>query len=231
VASLVGYTNAGKSTLLNRLTGSDVLAADQLFATLDPTTRQFMLPNNQKVLLTDTVGFIRKLPHTVIESFKATLEEVNEADLLIHVVDLSHPQYQEQILAVEAVIRELEAGGKQMLTVFNKIDAVGNRELAEAHVRRTPNSVAVSARTGEGIAEMLAELEAQLAAWRLRASYRIPATESALIAEIHRVGHVLEARYEGEEVLVTAHVPPHLQTRLAPYELALANSGRAGAEA
>ncbi len=218
VAALVGYTNAGKSTLLNRLTGADVLAADQLFATLDPTTRQFMLPNNQKVLLTDTVGFIRKLPHTVIESFKATLEEVHEADLLIHVVDLSHPNFQEQIQAVHTVIRELDADGKQMLTVFNKIDAVENRELAAAQIRRTPNSVAISAQSGEGMAEMLSELEAQLAAWRLRATYRLPARESALIAEIHRVGHVLELRYEGEEVLVRAHVPPHLQTRLAKYE-------------
>jgi GTP-binding protein HflX len=221
VASLVGYTNAGKSTLLNRLTGASVLAANKLFATLDPTTRQFLLPNNQKVLLTDTVGFIRKLPHTVIESFKATLEEVHEADLLIHVVDLSHPHFQEQILAVEAVIRELDADGKQMLTVFNKIDAVEHRELIEAQVRRTPNSVAISAGTGEGMDGMLAELEAQLAAWRMRVSYCIPAREAALIAEIHRVGHVLEIRYEEEEVMVRAHVPPHLQIRLAVYEVSL----------
>jgi len=219
VASLVGYTNAGKSTLLNKLTGAEVLAADQLFATLDPTTRQFMLPNNQKVLLTDTVGFIRKLPHTVIESFKATLEEVHEADLLIHVVDLSHPNFQEQIQAVLGVIRELDADGKQMLTVFNKIDAVENRPLVEAQVRRVPNSVAISAQTGEGLDEMLSELEAQLAAWRLRATYRIPAREAALIAEIHRVGHVLELRYEEEEVFVRANVPPHLQARLAGFEV------------
>jgi len=219
VAALVGYTNAGKSTLLNRLTGAEVLAANQLFATLDPTTRQFMLPNHLKVLLTDTVGFIRKLPHTVIESFKATLEEVREADLLIHVVDLSHPNFQEQIQAVNTVIRELDADGKQMLTVFNKIDMVGIPELVEAQVRRTPNSVAISARTGEGLPEMLRELEGQLAAWRLRATYRIPARESALIAEIHRVGHVLELRYEEEEVIVRAHVPPRLQTRLTVFEV------------
>jgi len=219
VAALVGYTNAGKSTLLNILTGAGVLAADQLFATLDPTTRQFLLPNNQKVLLTDTVGFIRKLPHTVIESFKATLEEVHEADLLIHVVDVSHPNFQEQMQAVHAVIRELGADGKQMLTVFNKIDAVPNPEVVEAQVRRMPNSVAVSAKTGEGLGEMLSELEAQLAAWRLRATYRIPARESALIAEIHRVGHVLELRYEEEDVVVRAHVPPQLQSRLIAFEV------------
>src|SRR5438093_6591387 len=138
VAALVGYTNAGKSTLLNRLTGADVLAVDKLFATLDPTTRQLVLPNKQKVLLTDTVGFIRKLPHTVIESFKATLEEVHEADLLIHIVDLSHPQFEKQITAVNTVIRELDAHGKQMLTVFNKVDALANRELMAAQLSKVP---------------------------------------------------------------------------------------------
>lgn len=217
VAALVGYTNAGKSTLLNRLTGADVLAADQLFATLDPTTRQFVLPNNQKVLLTDTVGFIRKLPHTVIESFKATLEEVHEADLLIHVVDLSHPNFADQITAVEAVIRELDSHGKQTLTVFNKVDAVRNRDLVEAQLRNVPHSVAISARTGEGLEAMRQELENQLSAWRLRAAYRLPAGESALIAEIYRVGHVLDIRYQGESVFVRAHVPPELQGRLSAY--------------
>ncbi len=217
VASLVGYTNAGKSTLLNKLTGADVLAADKLFATLDPTTRQFVLPNKQKVLLTDTVGFIKKLPHTVIESFKATLEEVHEADLLIHVVDLSHPNFEEQIAAVNAVVRELDAHGKQTLTVFNKVDAVENRELIRTQLSAIPNSVAISARTGEGMAEMLAELEHQLSAWRLRAAYRIPARQSALIAEIHRVGHVLELRYEEDVVHIRAHVPPELEGRLTSY--------------
>src|SRR5579862_1821135 len=145
VVSLVGYTNAGKSTLLNLLTGAEVEAADKLFATLDPTTRQLVLPNNQKVLLTDTVGFIKKLPHTVIESFKATLEEVHEADLLIHVVDLSHPNFQEQIQAVEKVIHELDAYGKQTLTVFNKTDLLASQEAAHAQLRRIPGSVAISA--------------------------------------------------------------------------------------
>src|SRR4029077_14782172 len=127
VASLVGYTNAGKSSLLNSLTGAGVIAEDLLLATLDPTTRQVVLPNRQKVLLTDTVGFIRKLPHTVIASFKATLEEVQLADLLIHVVDISHPQYRDQMLAVEETVAELGADGKQTVIVFNKIDRVTDR--------------------------------------------------------------------------------------------------------
>jgi GTP-binding protein HflX len=217
VASLVGYTNAGKSTLLNGLTGAGVVAEDKLFATLDPTTRQLTLPNNQKLLLTDTVGFIRKLPHTLIESFKATLEEVGEADLLIHIVDVSHPNFADQIEAVDTVIRELDAHGKQMLVVFNKMDALEHREIVEAQLRAMPGSVAISARTGEGMDDLIEELENRLAAWRLRASYRIPAREAALVAEIHRVGHVLALRYEEDSVLVRAHVPPELESRLAQF--------------
>ena len=217
VAAVVGYTNAGKSTLLNLLTGADVVAANKLFATLDPTTRSFTLPNKQRVLLTDTVGFLRKLPHTLIESFKATLEEVGEADLLIHVVDLSHPRVDEQMEAVDKVIKELDAFGKQTLIVFNKIDNLGNRELAETYVSRFPNSVAISARTGEGVSKLVSALQEALSSWRLRLQFRLPAKESALIAEIHRVGHVLELRYEGEDALIVAHVPPHLEAKLAPF--------------
>ena len=217
VASVVGYTNAGKSTLLNRLTGAEVLAADQLFATLDPTTPQLALPNKQKILLTDTVGFIRKLPHTLIEAFKATLEEVREADLLIHVVDISHPQFADQMAAVETVVRELDAHGKQMLTVFNKVDRLSDPSVVMTQLSRVPNSVAISARTGQGISELIEELEHQLAAWRLRGVYRIPLSEAAIVAEIHRVGHVLEIRYEEDSVVIRAHIPPHLQNRLAPF--------------
>src|SRR3982750_1185568 len=128
VAAVVGYTNAGTSTLLNLLTGAAVVAENKLFATLDPTTRSLTLPNRQRVLLTDTVGFLRKLPHTLIESFKATLEEVVEADLLIHVVDLSHPRLDEHMAAVDAVIKEIGAYGKQTLIIFNKIDMLPARE-------------------------------------------------------------------------------------------------------
>jgi GTP-binding protein HflX len=217
VAAVVGYTNAGKSTLLNLLTGADVVAADKLFATLDPTTRSFALLNKQRVLLTDTVGFLRKLPHTLIESFKATLEEVNEADLLIHVVDLSHPRVDEQMEAVDKVIKELDAFGKQTLIVFNKIDNLADRELAETYVSKFRDSVAISARTGEGVSKLVSTLQDALSSWRLRLQFRLPAKESALIAEIHRVGHVLELRYEGENALIVAHVPPHLEAKLTPF--------------
>src|SRR3954449_4948423 len=143
VAAVVGYTNAGKSTLLNLLTGADVVTEDRLFATLDPTTRSFVLPNKQRVLLTDTVGFLRKLPHTLIESFKATLEEVREADLLLHVADLSHPRVDEQMEAVDRVIKELDAYGKQTLVIFNKIDQVADRDLVDGYLHRFHGSVAI----------------------------------------------------------------------------------------
>ena len=219
VAAVVGYTNAGKSTLLNLLTGADVVAVDKLFATLDPTTRSFVLPNKQRVLLTDTVGFLRKLPHTLIESFKATLEEVTEADLLIHIVDLSHPRADEQMDAVDAVIKEIDAFGKQTLIVFNKIDHLKNRELADIYANRFPGSVAISARTGEGVDKLVHALQEALSSWRLRTRFRIPSSESALIAEIHRVGHVLELKYEENDALIVAHVPPELAQKLERFAL------------
>jgi len=217
VAAVVGYTNAGKSTLLNLMTGADVLAVDKLFATVDPTTRSLTLPNKQRVLLTDTVGFLRNLPHTLIESFKATLEEVSEADLLIHVVDLSHPRVDEQMIAVDSVIKELNSFGKQTLIVFNKIDLLENPNLASTYCRRFPASVAISARTGQGIDQFVEALQSALSAWRLRSHFRVPLSESNLIAEIHRVGHVLELRYENEYAVITAHVPPHLEQKLTPF--------------
>ena len=218
VCAVVGYTNAGKSSLLNRLTGSHVLAADKLFATLDPTTRQFVLPNKQKILLTDTVGFIRKLPHTVIESFKATLEEVALADLLLHVVDISHPQFHEQMAAVDETIAELDARGKQTVLIFNKIDQVPDPTIVAATLDRHPGSVGISARTGEGIEIFLDELVIRLAAWRLKVTYRVPTTDSAAVAEIHRVGHVLSTRYDEDTVDLVAHVPPELKGRFTHYE-------------
>ena len=219
VVAIVGYTNAGKSSLLNRLTNAGVIAEDKLFATLDPTTRQFVLPNKLKVLFTDTVGFIRKLPTTVIESFKATLEELKSADLLVHVVDLSHPQWEDHIASTEAVIRELEADGKHTLVVFNKIDRLENPEAVQAAMARHPNSVAISVKTGENLQEFVEELQNQLSAWRLRQKFRIPQSDSAALAELHRAGHVIDIRYEGDDAFVTAHIPPALETKFARYAL------------
>lgn len=217
VVAIVGYTNAGKSSLLNRLTNAGVIAEDKLFATLDPTTRQFVLPNKLKVLFTDTVGFIRKLPHTVIESFKATLEELKSADLLVHVVDVSHPQWEEQITATDNVISELEANGKHTLIVFNKIDRVTNPEAIDSALARYPHSVAISVKTGENLQDFVDELQNQLSAWRMRQQLRIPQSDSAALAELHRAGHVVEIRYEGDDALVTAHIPPALEPKFARY--------------
>ncbi len=224
VVAIVGYTNAGKSSLLNRLTSAGVLAEDKLFATLDPTTRQFVLPNKLKVLFTDTVGFIRKLPHTVVESFKATLEELRSADLLVHVVDISHPQYLGQIAATEHVIRELDADGKQTLLVFNKIDRVPNPEVIQSALQHYSSSVAISVKTGENITAFVEELQNQLAAWRMRLTFRIPQSNSALLAELHRAGHVVEIHYEEDDAVVTAHIPPALEAKFSNYAINKSNA-------
>ena len=159
VVALVGYTNAGKSTLLNALSGSSVLAADQLFATLDPTTRRLALPGGREVLITDTVGFIQKLPTTLVTAFRATLEEISEADLLLHVVDITHANVQEQVATVLEVLSDLGAAGRPMITALNKIDGVPHAEMLGMHLAGLSDSVAISALTGEGIPELLARIE------------------------------------------------------------------------
>lgn len=216
LASIVGYTNAGKSTLLNRLTGAAVLAEDKLFATLDPTTRRLRLPTNQNVLLTDTVGFIKKLPHGLVEAFKATLEEVVQADLLVHVVDISHPQATEQIDAVNAVLQEIGAAAKPVLMVFNKIDQSGGE--APAVMReKFPRAVSVSARTGEGIEPLLAELGAQLRPIREFLDLRVPQEKASVIARLHAVGQVVESRYGGRNARFKVRIPPHLHEEFAAF--------------
>ena len=216
LASIVGYTNAGKSTLLNRLTGASVLAEDKLFATLDPTTRRLRLPTNQNVLLTDTVGFIKKLPHGLVEAFKATLEEVVQADLLVHVVDISHPQAQEQIDAVNAVLRDIGAGAKPVLMVFNKLDRLEGG-VPPVLRERYPQAVSLSARTGEGITPLLAELGTQLRPIREFLDLRVPLAEAAVIARLHAVGQVVTSRYTGKNARFKVRVPPHLVEEFAPF--------------
>lgn len=214
LASLVGYTNAGKSTLLNALTGSEVKAYDQLFATLDPTTRQINLPNHQSVLLTDTVGFIRKLPHGLVESFKATLEEIVESDLLIHVIDTSHPQVDAQIQAVQKVLNELGAGDKKILSVLNKIDLPQGKSQATRLLNHLGNGVALSAHTGEGLPAFLDALCDQLRDRHVRLKLRIPVREGKVIAELRSTAQVVSERYEGEFMWVEAYVPKRLSGRL-----------------
>ncbi|MGA2658593.1 MAG: GTPase HflX [Verrucomicrobiota bacterium] len=218
LASIVGYTNAGKSTLLNRLTGADVLAENKLFATLDPTTRRLRLSTNQNVLLTDTVGFIRKLPHGLVEAFKATLEEVSQADLLVHVVDISHPQAQEQIQSVDAVLREIGADGKPTLMVFNKVDQLnGSRDVLTRFLERYPRGVALSATTGQGIPALLSELGSQLRPIREFMELSVPHEQAGVIARLHEVGQVVERDYNGDTARFKARIPPHLHGEFAPF--------------
>lgn len=217
LASIVGYTNAGKSTLFNALTGATVLEEDRLFATLDPTTRRLRLPTNQNVLLSDTVGFIRKLPHGLVEAFKATLEEVINADLLVHVVDISHPHAGEQIVSVDSVLQELAASSKPVLMVFNKIDRFTERTELARWTERFPQSVAVSARTGEGFPALLAELGRLLRPIRDFVELAIPHEEAAVMSRLHEVAQIVERRYLGQVARFKARVPPHLRAEFARF--------------
>jgi GTP-binding protein HflX len=216
LASIVGYTNAGKSTLLNRLTGASVLAEDKLFATLDPTTRRLKLPTNQNVLLTDTVGFIKKLPHGLVEAFKATLEEVVQADLLVHVVDISHPQAAEQIDAVNDVLMEIGAGDKPVLMVFNKLDRLAG-EVSPVMRDKYPHAVSISAKTGAGLEPLLAEIGTQLRPIREFLDLRVPLSEAAVIARLHAVGQVVESRYHSRTARFKVRIPPHLHDEFAAF--------------
>lgn len=217
LGSMVGYTNAGKSTLFNAITGASTLSEDKLFATLDPTTRRLKLPTNQNVLLSDTVGFIRKLPHDLIDAFKATLEEVIEADLLLHIVDVSSPYAEEQIEAVNLVLKDLGVEEKRTLMIFNKVDRISSSGLSKRFTDQYSNSIAVSAKTGEGFDELMAELGKQLRPIRKMVGISIPHSKSDIIARLHEVGQVLERNYDGDEAMFKALIPPNYLDYFEPY--------------
>ena len=212
VAAIVGYTNAGKSTLLNALTGADILAEDKLFATLDPTTRSLKLPSSQEILLTDTVGFIRKLPHHLIDAFRSTLEEARYADYILHVVDTSNPQMELQMQVVYDTLRELKVEDKKIVTLLNKQDKL----LAPVVVKdfRADASLAVSAKTGQG----LEDLKNLLSSWMMEGKIYIerlyPYDKAGTISLIRGYGILLEEEYLPEGIRVKAYVPKDIYPRV-----------------
>ena len=208
VAAIVGYTNAGKSTLLNRLTDAGILAEDKLFATLDPTTRNLNLPGGQQILLTDTVGFIRKLPHHLIEAFKSTLEEAKYSDIILHVVDASNPNMDMQMYVVYETLRELKVSDKVMVTVFNKMDAADPqttlRDVTSDH------QVKISARTGEGLDELLGLVETILRNQKIHLEKVYSYNEAGKIQLIRKYGQLLAEEYRDDGIYVSAYVPSEL---------------------
>ena len=219
-AALVGYTNAGKSTLFNRLSGAKVMVADQLFATLDPTLRQVTLPNDGRMILGDTVGFIRSLPHQLVAAFRATLEEVLEADLLLHVVDISDPDWEEQEEAVIRVLRELGAEHKKVLTLFNKVDQLEKEGLAE-RLNSRPDVAVVSAVTGQGIEALLTLLEKEASRHNMIFQLHFPGDQGALLARLCREGQIIERQDENDGTHLTVSLSPasagRLMTEMQPF--------------
>ncbi len=217
--SLVGYTNAGKSTLMNALTRAGVLAEDKLFSTLDTRTRLWKLGNGAKVLLSDTVGFIRKLPHGLVSSFHATLEEVVQADLLLHVVDASHPECAEQIAAVEDVLAQIGAKEKETLLVFNKIDRLRDAVELSILANRHPGAVAISAGSGAGIDALESRVFEALSGRLLEMELKIPHKEGRLLAELGAHAVLLSRESDDEGQLLRLRVPKRMAWRLEPYRV------------
>lgn len=212
VAAIVGYTNAGKSTLLNLLTDAGILAEDKLFATLDPTTRNLELPSGQQILLTDTVGFIRKLPHHLIEAFKSTLEEARYSDIILHVVDSSNPQMDMQMHTVYETLKQLEVTEKIMVTVYNKIDRLEERRLPKD--LSADYQLAISAKTGEGVGDLKDTLETILRNQKVYLEKVYPYQEAGRIQAIRKYGELLSEEYRDDGITVKAYVPAALYGQL-----------------
>ena len=212
VAAIVGYTNAGKSTLLNKLTDAGVLSEDKLFATLDPTTRSMELPNGEKVLLTDTVGFIRKLPHNLIEAFKSTLEEAKYADIIVHVVDVSNPDYEQQMSTVYATLKQLGVEGKPVITLFNKCDVLPEKPAAkDLHADYTYN---ISAIRGNGLDAFKECIQEIILKSRIRIERVFPYSEAGKIQLIRQFGQLESEEYTEDGIKVLAYVPKEIEGKL-----------------
>jgi GTPase len=216
VVALVGYTNAGKTTLLNRLTGSALTAADQLFVTLDPAARLVSVPPHATFVLTDTVGFIKKLPHQLVAAFKATLEELAEADVLVHVVDASHPGLDEQVAAVEAFLAELELSERPTIVALNKVDRLESEAARSALLERF-NGVVISALTGDGVDRLLSRVDEALSPRIERLALLIPYRDGPALALCYEKGRVRERRDEPEGIRLEVELPPRLARQLDAY--------------
>jgi GTP-binding protein HflX len=217
--AIAGYTNAGKSSLMNLLTGAGVLVEDALFATLDPTVRKARLADGRPVLLTDTVGFVRHLPHQLVEAFRSTLEEVANADLVVHVVDGSHPDPESQLTAVRSVLADVDAADIPELVVVNKIDAADPLVLARL-ARHEPNVVFVSAKTREGLETLASALVEQVPHLETEMRVLVPYDHGELVARLHRMSEVLSEEFVADGTLLTARVGPRLAAQLEPYAVA-----------
>ncbi|KAG9147058.1 hypothetical protein Leryth_005309 [Lithospermum erythrorhizon] len=216
VVSLVGYTNAGKSTLLNRLTGAGVLAEDRLFATLDPTTRRVQMKNGREFLLTDTVGFIQKLPTTLVAAFRATLEEISESSLVVHVVDISHPLANQQIEAVDMVLSELDTSSIPKLIVWNKVDKAEDPQKIKLEASNREDVVCISALTGEGLDEFCYAILDKLKDTMVWVEALIPFDKGELLSMVHQVGMVERTEYTEKGTLIKAHVPLRFARLMTP---------------
>lgn len=219
--ALAGYTNAGKSSLMNALTDSDVLAYDKLFATLDSTTRALELPGSSKVTLTDTVGFIQKLPHNLVEAFHSTLDEIREADLVLLVVDAASPQRAAQLKAVQDVLGQIGASGIPRIVVFNKIDLIEHDCIAELERLRVlhPDAAFISAKTGSGIEDLLVRLESEVASRYTPMSVRIPYDQGRYVTIAHEQAHVAHESYEADGIYLQVCLPANLAKQFRQFEM------------
>jgi GTP-binding protein HflX len=216
--AIVGYTNAGKSSLLNRLTDSAILAEDKLFATLDPTSRRCKLPNGQTLVLTDTVGFVRNLPHRLVDAFKATLEEAVLANLLLHVIDVTSPEVEAHLDTTASVLKELGAGDKIRLIVFNKVDSLWDPQVQTDLSLQYPEAFFVSAHSGAGMGELLQKIERILNDSRERLSFMIPHQRYDIVAKLHREGAIYCERVCDEGIYLEASVPTRLLSSIESYQ-------------
>jgi GTP-binding protein HflX len=219
VIAIVGYTNAGKSTLLNALAAANVLVADQLFATLDPTTRQVTLPSGLEVLFSDTVGFIQKLPTGLVAAFRATLEEIVEADLILHVVDITHPNASQQAEIVHTTLATIGATNAPILVALNKIDQLADPQEVMEDVARYPNSLAISAATGQGLETLLNRIEGVLQSSRKSMSLLIPYERGDLVSHLYEQAIVQQEVHQPEGTYLEVYVPKHLADLVQPYRV------------